>query len=86
VAVYPSEKSLFTTQHRGREKALFNQLNIPCAPYQMVNSEADLKQAVETIGLPAILKTATEGYDGKGQFLMREANQITEAFLRLQVS
>jgi 5-(carboxyamino)imidazole ribonucleotide synthase len=35
----------------------------------MVNSEADLKQAVETIGLPAILKTATEGYDGKGQFL-----------------
>jgi 5-(carboxyamino)imidazole ribonucleotide synthase len=80
VAVYPSEKSLFTTQHRGREKALFNQLNIPCAPYQMVNSEADLKQAVETIGLPAILKTATEGYDGKGQFLMREANQITEAW------
>jgi 5-(carboxyamino)imidazole ribonucleotide synthase len=57
VAVYPSEKSLFTTQHRGREKALFNQLNIPCAPYHMVNSEADLKQAVETISLPAILKT-----------------------------
>jgi hypothetical protein len=46
----------------GREKALFDQLNIPCAPYQMVNSEEDLKQAVEAIGLPAILKTATEGY------------------------
>jgi phosphoribosylaminoimidazole carboxylase (NCAIR synthetase) len=47
---------------------LFDQLNIPCAPYQMVNSEEDLKQAVEAIGLPAILKTATEGYDGKGHF------------------
>ncbi|RUM82783.1 MAG: 5-(carboxyamino)imidazole ribonucleotide synthase, partial [Candidatus Thioglobus sp.] len=71
VVVYPGEKSLFTTQHRGREKALFDQLDIPCASYQMVNSEADLKAAVEKIGLPAILKTATEGYDGKGQFLMR---------------
>jgi 5-(carboxyamino)imidazole ribonucleotide synthase len=80
VSVYPGEKSLFTTQHRGREKALFDQLNIPCAPYQMVNSEADLKAAVEKIGLPAILKTATEGYDGKGQFLMRDESQITEAW------
>jgi|AJXC01.1.fsa_nt_gi 5-(carboxyamino)imidazole ribonucleotide synthase len=80
VSVYPGEKSLFTTQHRGREKALFDQLNIPCAPYQMVNSEADLKTAVEQIGLPAILKTATEGYDGKGQFLMQDESQITEAW------
>jgi formate-dependent phosphoribosylglycinamide formyltransferase (GAR transformylase) len=80
VAVYPGAKSLFTTQHRGREKALFDQLNIPCAPYQMVNSEEDLKQAVEAIGLPAILKTATEGYDGKGQFLLHDTSQITQAW------
>lgn len=80
VSVYPSAKSLFTTQHRGREKALFNQLNIPCAPYQMVNSEQDLKEAVEIINLPAILKTATEGYDGKGQFLIHDTKQISEAW------
>jgi 5-(carboxyamino)imidazole ribonucleotide synthase len=84
VAVYPSAKSLFTTQHRGREKALFDQLNIPCAPYQMVNSEEDLKQAVEAIGLPAILKTATEGYDGKGQFLLHDTSQITQAWNSMQ--
>jgi len=78
--VYPGEKSLYITQHRGREKALFDQLNIPCAPYQMVNSEQDLVEAVNKIGLPAILKTATEGYDGKGQFLMQDAIQITEAW------
>ena len=80
VPVYPGEKSLFITQHRGREKALFNQLNIPCASYQMVNSLTDLKRAIAKIGLPAILKTATEGYDGKGQFLMRSEDQIKEAF------
>lgn len=80
VPVYPSEKSLFTTQHRGREKALFEQLNIPCAPYQMVHSEQDLTNAVNTIGLPAVLKTATEGYDGKGQFLMRDETEISKAW------
>ena len=80
VPVYPGEKSLFITQHRGREKALFDQLNIPCASYQMVNSLTDLERAVAKIGLPAILKTATEGYDGKGQFLMRSEDQIKEAF------
>ncbi len=78
--VYPSEKSLFITQHRGREKALFNKLNIPCAPYQMVNSKQDLEQAIDTMGLPAILKTATEGYDGKGQFLIHEKTQINAAW------
>ena len=84
IPVYPGEKSLFTTQHRGREKALFDQLNIPCAPYQMVNSLADLTKAVSDIGLPAILKTATEGYDGKGQFLMHHTDQIKEAFDSMQ--
>ncbi len=80
IPVYPGEKSLFTTQHRGREKALFDQLNIPCAPYQIVNTLEELQQAVSKIGPPAILKTTTEGYDGKGQFLMRSEDQIKEAF------
>lgn len=79
-AVYPSEKSLFVAQHRGREKALFDKLNIPCAPYKMVNSKQDLEQAIDTIGLPAILKTATEGYDGKGQFFIRSKTQVNEAW------
>jgi len=78
--VYPGAKSLFTTQHRGREKAIFDQLGIPCAPYQMVNSLADLKAAVGTIGLPAILKTTTEGYDGKGQFVIRSDDQLEKAW------
>ncbi len=78
--VYPKQKSLFTTQHRGREKAMFEQLNIPCAPYKIINCEADLQAAIDKIGLPAILKTTTEGYDGKGQYLIKSDNQIAEAW------
>ena len=78
--VFPSAQSLYTTQHRGREKSLFDKLNIPCAPYQMVNNLSELKIAVENIGLPAILKTATDGYDGKGQFLIQSDSQLDQAW------
>jgi len=78
--VYPAEKSLYMSQHRGREKGLFDQLNIPCAPYQVVDTLEALKAAVEKIGLPAVLKTTTEGYDGKGQFVLKTKDQIDQAW------
>ncbi len=81
--VYPAEKSLYMSQHRGREKGLFDQLNIPCAPYQIVDSLESLQQAVEEIGLPAVLKTTTEGYDGKGQFVLKESTQIEQAWAEI---
>jgi 5-(carboxyamino)imidazole ribonucleotide synthase len=81
--VYPSDKSLYISQHRGREKALLDALKIPCAPYQMVNSLDDLKSAIEKIGIPSILKTATDGYDGKGQFLIKSETQVHEAWEKM---
>ena len=81
--VFPSDKSLYISQHRGREKALLDALKIPCAPYQMVNSLDDLKSAIKYIGIPSILKTATDGYDGKGQFLIKSETQIHEAWEKM---
>ena len=81
--VYPSDKSLYISQHRVREKALLDALKIPCAPYQMVNSLDDLKSAIKNIGIPSILKTATDGYDGKGQFLIKSESQIDEAWEKM---
>ncbi|MDC1318346.1 5-(carboxyamino)imidazole ribonucleotide synthase [Candidatus Thioglobus sp.] len=81
--VFPSDKSLYISQHRGREKALLDALKIPCAPYQMVNSLGDLKIAIKNIGIPSILKTATDGYDGKGQFLIKSETQIHEAWEKM---
>jgi 5-(carboxyamino)imidazole ribonucleotide synthase len=81
--VFPSDKSLYISQHRGREKALLDALKIPCAPYQMVNSLDDLKNAIKNIGIPSILKIATDGYDGKGQFLIKSETQIHEAWEKM---
>jgi 5-(carboxyamino)imidazole ribonucleotide synthase len=81
--VYPSAESLYYSQHRFREKSLFQQLDIPCAPFALIESQTDLANAIQHIGLPAILKTTTEGYDGKGQFVIRSADQIEQAWTAL---
>lgn len=78
--VYPAEKSLYMSQHRGREKGLFTHLGIPCAPYRIIESLDALRRAVKELGLPAVLKTTTEGYDGKGQFVIKETEQVDQAW------
>lgn len=81
--LYPPRQALAIAQHRLSEKALFDELNIPVAPYKAVDSLEDLKQAIADLGLPIVLKTATGGYDGKGQFVLRQHDQIDQAWAEL---
>ncbi len=80
VPVYPGVESLYYSQHRGREKALFNELGIATAPWRVVDSVESLKAAVAEIGVPSILKTTTEGYDGKGQFRLKSISDVEAAW------
>ena len=82
--VYPSVKSLAVSQNRLNEKQLFAKLGIPAAAYHQVCSQADLQQAVDTLGLPLVVKTTMGGYDGKGQFVIRQAEQVAQAWSELQ--
>ncbi len=65
--VRPGRASLETAAHRWKEKTLAQQCGGRPAPWRPVGSRADLDAALADLGTPAILKTATEGYDGKGQ-------------------
>jgi len=67
VPVRPAPEVLFTTQNRGREKAFLVREGFPCAPHRLVRSREELHAAAAALGLPAVLKTAAFGYDGKGQ-------------------
>lgn len=66
--VRPSGHILHTTQHRLREKTFLSQAGLPVTPFRHIRSLQELTQAASELGLPAILKTADFGYDGKGQF------------------
>lgn len=78
--VYPSLNALKTFQNRLLEKRALRAAGIQTADFCAVNSLADLHQAVQTLGLPIVLKTTTEGYDGKGQFVLRQPEDAEEAW------
>lgn len=78
--VHPSPDVLATTQDRGREKAFLTQHGFATTPYRLVTSRADLREAVGELGLPSVLKTATFGYDGRGQVRLAEASQVDDAW------
>ena len=65
--VRPNGRALFIAQHRIREKSFLAGRGLPVTPFAPVRSEDDLRAAVVAIGCPAVLKTASFGYDGKGQ-------------------
>jgi len=79
VPVFPPPLALETAQDRLREKSLFRKLGIATADFLPVKNSAALDAAVKSLGLPAILKTCRMGYDGKGQWLLREAADISRA-------
>ncbi|QQE74910.1 5-(carboxyamino)imidazole ribonucleotide synthase [Brevibacillus composti] len=68
------------TQHRIREKTAIRDLGIPVAPFRVVDSVDSLREAVAELGLPAVMKTATGGYDGKGQWVLRTEDELAEAY------
>ncbi|MBG88196.1 MAG: 5-(carboxyamino)imidazole ribonucleotide synthase [Verrucomicrobiales bacterium] len=65
--VHPAGRVLHTTQHRIREKTFLRDAGIPVPGFREINSLADLRSAADELGIPAVLKTASFGYDGKGQ-------------------
>lgn len=75
----PSAEAVAATQNRNVEKAFIERAGVPVAPHAHVASEADAAALPDEL-FPGILKTATLGYDGKGQARVADAKEALEAF------
>jgi 5-(carboxyamino)imidazole ribonucleotide synthase len=82
--VRPGGAVLHTTQHRLREKTFLSSAGFAVTPFAAVRSADELRQAIAKLGLPAVLKTAGWGYDGKGQIKIESADAAETAWRRLQ--
>ncbi|MEY4690275.1 MAG: hypothetical protein RIT19_600 [Verrucomicrobiota bacterium] len=80
VPVRPDGRVLHITQQRLREKGFLRDHGFPVTPFRAIRSLDDLQVATRDLGLPGVLKTASFGYDGKGQRMLRAASEIAEAF------
>ncbi|WP_417518529.1 5-(carboxyamino)imidazole ribonucleotide synthase [Minwuia sp.] len=83
VPVRPGARVLSVAQDRMAEKTTARDLGIPVAPFEAVTSDTDLADAIASIGAPSVLKTRREGYDGKGQRIIRKASDADAAFADL---
>ncbi|HVK02012.1 MAG TPA: 5-(carboxyamino)imidazole ribonucleotide synthase [Armatimonadaceae bacterium] len=80
VPVRPGADVLHVTQNRLREKSFVRSLGIATPDFAAVTSPETLDAALATIGVPAVLKTAGSGYDGKGQRVLRRADEARPAW------
>lgn len=74
---------LFTTQHRLREKRAIEATGVKVAPYAEIRGADELLEAVRRFGTPCVLKTATGGYDGKGQWVIKSESEVHDAYEEL---
>jgi 5-(carboxyamino)imidazole ribonucleotide synthase len=63
-----------------REKTFLQNAGLPVTPFAAVRSSADLDSAADQVGVPAVLKTARWGYDGKGQARVESLQEAVAAW------
>lgn len=81
--VRPSGELLHITQDRIREKRALTADGLPVAPFAILRSADDLSAAAANVGFPAVLKTASWGYDGQGQRTVPSAAELEPAWRAL---
>ncbi|RJS61394.1 5-(carboxyamino)imidazole ribonucleotide synthase [Bacillus sp. PK3_68] len=72
------------TQNRVAEKETIVKAGVPVAPYEVITETAEIYDTIDKLGYPSVLKTARGGYDGKGQFVIKEPSQVEKAAQLLQ--
>ena len=78
--VRPAGSAVAVAQDRRREKGFLAEGGFPVGPFAVVESPADFAPALGRVRLPALLKTARFGYDGKGQATIRDAADLARVF------
>lgn len=81
--VRPGWRTVWVSQNRLREKGFLTRHGFPHAPWRPVVSHEELEAAVAALGVPFLLKTASSGYDGKGQVRVDDAGDAEGAWSAL---
>lgn len=83
-AVRPGVRALEVSQDRLHEKTFLRDAGVDIADFARIDSQADLDKALEAFGGQGVLKTRRFGYDGKGQVMIRSAQDAVGAFDKMK--
>jgi len=79
----PAPRVLHITQERLREKRFLESIDVPVTAFREVKNADELPAAVDALGRPSILKSASFGYDGKGQVRIEAGMDLNEAWKKM---
>ena len=80
VELHPSPEVLSIARDRNKEKTKLFSLNIPTPKFSTIDTLNSLEEVPSELNFPFVLKTATSGYDGKGQIIVESKKNIAQAF------
>jgi len=78
--IRPSARVLDICQNRIREKSTLQKCGLPVPEFRAVRSAEELASSLDVLGLPAVIKTASSGYDGKGQAVIRSCDDVVSVW------
>jgi len=79
----PSPRCAAIAKDRIQEKKFFQAAGLNVQKFAAVSCLADMKSALEHVGVPAMLKTCGQGYDGKGQQRINDPSMLAHAYAQL---
>ncbi|MDW7673001.1 MAG: 5-(carboxyamino)imidazole ribonucleotide synthase [Bacillota bacterium] len=77
--IYPAPTTLQLIQNKFTQKQKLQKAGLPVASFMAIHSKDDIERAAELFGFPLLLKACTGGYDGKGNYLIRDYSDIEAA-------
>lgn len=72
----PSSRVLRLLQHRLDQKSFLTACGFPVPPFQVIQAPEQLGRAATELGFPCLCKTATAGYDGRGQWFLNDPSAV----------
>ncbi|GAB5495638.1 MAG: 5-(carboxyamino)imidazole ribonucleotide synthase [Phycisphaerales bacterium] len=81
--IHPQPEALRISSNRVEEKSFFEKCGVPVGPYRAIEGPESLRRASEELGFPAVLKSNSGGYDGKGQFVLHTEDELENALAQI---
>ena len=77
--INPSPETLRIIQDKFLQKQFLQENGIAVAEFEKVKNREELEKMIEKLGLPLLLKTRRDAYDGRGNYKINSKNDIHDA-------
>jgi len=78
--IEPSPSTLGIIQDKFLQKTFLSENELPVSQFYEITSLNDLREKIKELGLPVLLKSRRDAYDGRGNFKITSSDEIEMAY------